>query len=163
MEVTPRIVRARQPAGNAAGFRIGTRRHRTTFRGMDMPIPTSSTPASLPTKEERLWAVLAHVSAFAMYFTVIGHLIGPLVIWLAKRDGHPFVGDQGKEALNFQITWTIMMAANVLLLITIIGAFIAVPLFYVLPIYHVVCMIIAAIKANEGVPFRYPLTLRFIK
>jgi hypothetical protein len=56
-----------------------------------------------------------------------------------------------------------MMAANCILFITIIGAVIAVPLFYVLPVYHVVCMIIAAIKANDGVAFRYPLTLRLIK
>jgi len=130
---------------------------------MDAPIPTTATPPALPAKDERLWATLAHLSAFAIYFTGIGHLVGPLVIWLAKRSGNPFIDDQGREALNFQITWTIMMAANCILFITIIGAVIAVPLFYVLPVYHVVCMIIAAIKANDGVAFRYPLTLRLIK
>ena len=130
---------------------------------MDAPIPTTATPPALPAKDERLWAALAHLSAFAIYFTGIGHLVGPLVIWLAKRSGNPFINDQGREALNFQITWTIMMVANCILFITIIGAVIAVPLFYVLPVYHVVCMIIAAIKANDGVAFRYPLTLRLIK
>ena len=130
---------------------------------MDAPIPTTPTPPALPAKDERLWATLAHLSAFAIYFTGIGHLVGPLVIWLAKRSGNPFINDQGREALNFQITWTIMMVANCILFITIIGAVIAVPLFYVLPVYHVVCMIIAAIKANDGVAFRYPLTLRLIK
>ena len=130
---------------------------------MDAPIPTTATPPALPAKDERLWATLAHLSAFAIYFTGIGHLVGPLVIWLAKRSGNPFIDDQGREALNFQITWTIMMVANCILFITIIGAVIAVPLFYVLPVYHVVCMIIAAIKANDGVAFRYPLTLRLIK
>ena len=130
---------------------------------MDAPIPTTATPPALPAKDERLWATLAHLSAFAIYFTGIGHLVGPLVIWLAKRSGNPFIDDQGREALNFQITWTIMMVANCILFITIIGAVIAVPLFYVLPVYHVVCMIMAAIKANDGVAFRYPLTLRLIK
>ena len=130
---------------------------------MDAPIPTTATPPALPAKDERLWATLAHLSAFAIYFTGIGHLVGPLVIWLAKRSGHPFIDDQGREALNFQITWTIMMVANCILFITIIGAVIAAPLFYILPVYHVICMIIAAIKANDGVAFRYPLTLRLIK
>ena len=130
---------------------------------MDAPIPTTATPPALPAKDERLWATLAHLSAFAIYFTGIGHLVGPLVIWLAKRSGNPFINDQGREALNFQITWTIMMVANCILFITIIGAVIAAPLFYILPVYHVICMIIAAIKANDGVAFRYPLTLRLIK
>jgi uncharacterized Tic20 family protein len=68
---------------------------------MDAPIPTTATPPALPAKDERLWATLAHLSAFAIYFTGIGHLVGPLVIWLAKRSGNPFIDDQGREALNF--------------------------------------------------------------
>lgn len=106
--------------------------------------------------------MIAHLSAFAIYFSGIGHIVAPLIVWLSKRDGHPFIDDQGKEALNFQISWSIYMIANVILFITVIGAVIALPLFFVLPVFHVVCMVIAAIKANDGVAFRYPLCIRFL-
>ena len=79
-----------------------------------------------------------------------------------SRDGHPLVDDQGREALNFQISWTIYLIANFILFFTIIGAVIAIPIFFILPVFHVVCMIIAAIKANDGVAFRYPLCIRFL-
>jgi uncharacterized Tic20 family protein len=114
-------------------------------------------------KEERLWAVLAHLSAFAMYLTGIGHLLGPLIVWLAKREGRPFVEDQAKEALNFQISFTIYTVAAIALCFTIIGLVVALPALWLLPIFHIICMVIAAIKAHDGVAFRYPLTLRLIK
>ena len=113
-------------------------------------------------KEERTWAMLAHLSAFAMYLTFIGHLLGPFIVWLAKKDGNPFVNDQAKEALNFQITFSIYVIIVVILYFTIIGIVIAIPATIVLPTFHIVCMIIAAIKANDGVAFRYPLTIRLI-
>jgi uncharacterized Tic20 family protein len=118
---------------------------------------------ALFSKEERTWATIAHLSAFAMYFSGVGHIVGPLVVWLIKRDTLPFVDDQAKEALNFQISWTIYLIANFVLFFTIIGAVVAIPLFYILPIFHVVCMIVAAFKANEGMRYRYPLTFRFLK
>ncbi len=113
-------------------------------------------------KEQRTWAMVAHLSAFAMYFTGIGHLLGPLIIWLAKRDGKPFIDDQGKEALNFQITITFLYAAAFLLIFTVIGMIIGIPILIATGIFQIVCMIIAAIKANDGVAYRYPLTLRLI-
>ena len=132
-----------------------------------MEIPADPSAATLsssavPSKDERTWAMLAHVSAFAIYFTGIGHIVGPLIVWLVKRDGNPFVDDQGKESLNFQISWSIYMIANFVLFLTVIGAIIAIPVFFILPVFHVVCMIIAAIKANDGVAFRYPLCIRFL-
>ncbi len=132
-----------------------------------MEIPADPAAATLsstavPGKDERTWAMLAHVSAFAIYFTGIGHIVGPLIVWLVKRDGNPFVDDQGKESLNFQISWSIYMIANFVLFLTVIGAIIAIPVFFILPVFHVVCMIIAAIKANDGVAFRYPLCIRFL-
>ena len=129
---------------------------------MEIPSSPVTVEAAASTKEERLWAMIAHLSAFAMYFTVIGHIVGPLIVWLAKRDGNPLVDDQGREALNFQISWTIYLIANFILFITVIGAIIAIPIFFILPVFHIVCMIIAAIKANDGVAFRYPLCIRFL-
>ena len=110
-----------------------------------------------------MWAMLAHVSAFAYYFSGIGHIIGPLIIWLAKRDSHPFIDDQAKEALNFQISVTIYAIGAVLLCFTVILAIIGIPVLIGLHVFQIVCIIIAAIKANDGVAFRYPLTLRLIK
>ncbi len=105
-----------------------------------------------------MWAMLAHLSAFAMYVTGIGHIIGPLVIWLSKRDGNPFVEDQAKEALNFQISITIYLMGAFVLCFVLIG----IPLLIAIHTFQVVCMIIAAIKANDGIAFRYPFTLRFV-
>ncbi|MBJ6977989.1 DUF4870 domain-containing protein [Luteimonas sp. MC1782] len=95
----------------------------------------------------------------------IGCFIGPLVIWLLKKDTMPFVGDQAKEALNFNITVAIIFL--VLFLMTIftlgIGIIITGPLFVVVGLSWLVFTIIAAIKANDGIAYRYPLTLRLIK
>jgi Domain of unknown function (DUF4870) len=55
-------------------------------------------------KDQRTWAMIAHLSGFAMYMSGIGLILGPLIVWLLKRDGNPFVDDQGKEALNFSIS-----------------------------------------------------------
>lgn len=114
-------------------------------------------------KEERLWAMIAHLSAFAMYLTGIGHVLGPLIIWLVKKEGHPFVAEHAKEALNFQITITLIAIVAILMCFTVILAVIGVPILIGLHLYQVVCIIIAAIKANEGVMYRYPLTLRLVK
>jgi uncharacterized Tic20 family protein len=115
-------------------------------------------------KDQRTWAMLAHLSGFAFYFSGIGHILGPLIVWLLKRDGNPFVDDQGKEALNFNITYSIYVIAAVILCFTIVGMVVALPLlFFGFPLLHVVFMIIAGIKANEGVAFRYPAIIRFFK
>ena len=107
--------------------------------------------------------MIAHLSAFTYYITGIGIILGPLIVWLAKRDGNPFVDDQAKEALNFQISILIYNATALLLCFTIILAVIGIPALVGIHLFQVVCMIIAAIKANDGIPFRYPATIRFIK
>ena len=132
---------------------------------MDTPpdLPVFESTPSTPSKDERTWAMVAHLSAFSCYITGIGVILGPLIVWLAKRDGNPFVNDQAKEALNFQISIIIYAAAAVLLCFTIIGMIIGIPVLAVLHVFQIVCMIIAAIKANDGIAFRYPLTLRLVK
>lgn len=113
-----------------------------------------------PGSDARLWAMIAHLAGFLGYFIpVIGSLIGPLIIWQLKKDLHPFVDDQGKEALNFQITVAIAVAVCLLLMIVAIGFL----LIWVVGIGAIVLMIIAAIKANEGTAYRYPFCLRLIK
>ena len=88
----------------------------------------------------------------------MGTFFGPLIVWLAKREGRPFVDDQAKEALNFQISWTIYMIGALLLCFVFVGIFLLVGL----TIFHVVCMIVAGLKANDGFKYRYPLTIRFL-
>jgi uncharacterized protein len=114
-------------------------------------------------KEERTWAMGAHLSAFAGHFVPFGHIIGPLVIWMIKKDSMPLVDDQGKEALNFQITMTIGFAACLAMAFTVILIPLAVPIGAVLWLVDVILTIIAAVKANDGVAYRYPLCLRLVK
>ncbi|MEO5625919.1 MAG: DUF4870 domain-containing protein [Dokdonella sp.] len=129
----------------------------------------SATPQpSLPTtqtSEERTWAMIGHLSAFSAFVTGIGCVAGPLIVWLIKRDTLPFAADQAKEALNFNITALIACAA--LWIITIgtffIGALLTVPAGLLLCVAWIVFTIIAAVKANEGVAYRYPFTLRLVK
>jgi uncharacterized Tic20 family protein len=114
--------------------------------------------------------MFAHLSAL-LGAIITGHMfawgcfIGPLVIWLLKKDTLPFVNDQAKEALNFNITLAIVgLALLVLSIITFgLGLLLAIPVGIIVGIGWLVFTIIAAIKANEGVAYRYPVTLRLIK
>jgi uncharacterized Tic20 family protein len=113
----------------------------------------------IPDKEERNWGTLCHLVAFTGYIIPIANIIGPLVVWMIKRDEMPFVDDQGKESLNFQITIMLAMIASGLLMFILIGFV----LIFVVVIFQFIVVIIASIKANEGVYYRYPLSIRFIK
>ena len=120
------------------------------------PDSVSTTPA---TQDERTWGMLAHLSAFSGFLVPLGGVIGPLVVWLIKRDQSAFVADQGKEALNFNIS--VLLAAIVcgVLVLIFIGILLGVALF----IFWLTMTIIAGIKASEGVRYRYPVTLRLVK
>jgi uncharacterized protein len=107
------------------------------------------------TKDERTWALLCHISGILTGF------VGPLVIWLIKKDESAYVNDQGKEALNFQITLFIIHAA--IIVVSIISCGITLPLALVVYFGSIVLMIMAAMKANEGAYYRYPMTLRLVK
>lgn len=109
--------------------------------------------------ESRMWAMIAHLSALSGFVVPFGNIIGPLLVWLIKRDEMSFVADQGKEALNFNISMTIYMLVAGVLVFVLIG----IPLLIVLAIAWLVLAILAGIKANDGVAYRYPLTLRLVK
>jgi uncharacterized Tic20 family protein len=131
----------------------------------------SSLTAGTASAEEKQWAMFAHLSALlgglltSGWAGSIGFFIGPLVIWLMKKDTMPFVSDQAKEALNFAIT--VSLACLALLLLTIlslgIGALLTIPLMLVIGIGALVLVIIAAMKANQGIAYRYPFALRLVK
>lgn len=122
----------------------------------DVPAPTVN--------DERMWAMLGHLSAFSAFITGIGCVLGPLIVWLIKRDTMPFAGEQAKEALNFNIT--VIIAAVGLWVLTIltlgIGLLLTVPLALALFIGWLVLTIVGAVKANSGEHYRYPLTLRLV-
>jgi uncharacterized Tic20 family protein len=110
--------------------------------------------------EARNWAMIAHLAALAGYTGIpLANLIGPLVVWMIKKDEMPFVNDQGKEALNFQITMTIcLIVSGVLVLCAGIGILGLI----VFGIVDLVFTIIAAISAAGGKAYRYPMTLRLV-
>ena len=111
------------------------------------------------TKDDRTWAMLCHIAGLAGYIIPLGNIFGPMILWMIKKDQSWFVNDQGKEALNFQISFTIYILIACLAILIIIGIF----LIPVIAVAGLIFIIIAAIKANEGVSYRYPLTIRFIK
>ena len=112
-----------------------------------------------PSKDERTWAMLCHFSAFAGLIFPFGNFLAPLIIWLIKKEELPFVENQGKEVLNFQISMTIYLLISGILCIILIG----IPILIGLVIFCFIITLIAAISANDGKAYRYPMNLRLIK
>jgi uncharacterized Tic20 family protein len=127
-----------------------------------MSIPPSDVTAPLPAtpgNEEKQWAFFAHLSALVGFVIPFGSLLGPLIIWQMKKNEMPFVDDQGKEALNFQITMAIAFIVCCVLMLILIGFLLAV----IVGLIDIIFTIIAAIAANNGQAYRYPFNLRLIK
>ena len=100
-----------------------------------------------------------HLSALAGFVIPgLGHVFGPLIVWLIKRGESPEIDAHGKEALNFQISMLLCNVVAGVLCLVLIGFF----LLAALHILNVIFVLIAAVKASEGQMYRYPLTLRFI-
>ncbi|NLF68016.1 MAG: DUF4870 domain-containing protein [Candidatus Anammoximicrobium sp.] len=118
--------------------------------------PFGGKPSWGGSSEERTWGMLCHLSSLAGNAIPLGNVLGPLIVWLIKRDEYALVDDQGKESLNFQISILIYVTVFAL---TIIG----IPLAVAALIFGLVMTVIAAVKANGGEYYRYPLTIRFVK
>ncbi len=108
--------------------------------------------------DERTWGMLAHLAALAGILVPLGNILGPFVVWLARRGGSRFAGDQAKEALNFNIT--VALGALVCYALTWLG--VGFLLFVALALYWLAMTIIAAIKASEGTRYHYPLAVRLV-
>jgi len=126
------------------------------FENMTTPPPA---PTGAPSAEERQWGMFAHLATLVGIIIPFGTLLGPLVVWLIKKDTMPFVDDQGKEALNFNITVFIALVVSGILTLVLIGLLLLV----VVGIAWLVLTIMAAMAANKGEAYRYPFTLRLIK
>src|ERR1035437_4495215 len=121
--------------------------------GYVAPQYAAAPPALLSDSDQRLWATLAYIVPIIIGF------VAPLVIWLIYKDRGRYVADQAKEALNFQITVTIAATISSIL----IFAFIGIVLLPAVLIVALVLMIMAAIAANKGQAYRYPVTLRLVR
>ncbi len=108
--------------------------------------------------EEKNWAIACHLAAFAGWVVPFGWIIGPLIVWLVKRNQFRFVDEHGKESLNFQISLVIYGIVAVILCFILIGFL----LLIALAVFQVVFVVIAAVKTSNGEHYRYPLTIRFI-
>jgi|SRR5215471_7641411 uncharacterized protein len=118
------------------------------------PAPTSSTSSEI-----KNWCVLCHASALlGLFFHFFGHILGPLIVWLVKRDTAPEIDAAGKESLNFQISMLIYDIIAAILCLVLIG----IPILIALWILNTVFVVIASIKTNEGQVYRYPMTIRLI-
>ena len=117
-------------------------------------------PGTAPSESERTWGMLAHLAALAgLVLPLVGNVLGPLLVWAAKKDESAWVGEQAREALNFNITVALAGLACGLLALIFIGLLLGTALF----IAWLVMTLIAAIRASEGVQYRYPIALRLIK
>jgi len=110
-------------------------------------------------KDDRTWAMLCHLSALAGFVVPFGSIIGPLIVWLIKRDEMPIVDVHGKKALNFQITMAIACVVCFVLMFVAVGLI----LLPIVAIFGFVMVVMASIKANEGKEFNYPFSLNLIK
>lgn len=120
----------------------------------------SETMESGLSRDARKWAMICHIIALVgLIGNGIGFLVGPLVVWMIKREDDPFIDEQGKEAVNFQLTMLLAVIISAVLIVVVIGFF----LLFVLALMMTIFPIIAAVKANNGEHYRYPLSFRFIK
>ena len=111
-------------------------------------------------REARNWAMGSHLIALVgLLGNGLGFLVGPLIVWLVKREDHPFIDEQGKESVNFQIT----MLGAIILCVPLIFVAIGIVLMPLIGVFDVVMTIIAGVKAANGEHWRYPLTIRFVK
>jgi uncharacterized Tic20 family protein len=121
---------------------------------------TPLAPGSAVSENERTWGMLAHLSALlGVVVPLVGCMIGPLLVWLARRDQSSFVDGQAKEALNFNISVFLAWIVCSLLMLVFIGFILLAALF----VAWLVMTLIAAIRASEGTAYRYPVSLRLVK
>jgi len=106
-----------------------------------------------------MWAMFCHLAGLLGLFLFPLSIIAPLVLWLMKKDEYPLVADQGKEVVNFQISVAIYGIISAILIIVLIG----IVMLIALGIFALIMGIVGMMKANEGIAYRYPMTIRLIK
>jgi hypothetical protein len=124
------------------------------------PPPPAGDETVCSDPDARQWGMFAHLAAFLGLLGIpAGNVIGPLIVWLIKRDEMPFVDRQGKNALNFQISMLIYAMVAGLSVFILVGLL----LLPAVIIFQIVVTVLAGLRANEGKTYEYPLTIQFIK
>jgi len=116
------------------------------------------------TSEERTWSILAHLSAPIAAVVSLGWLsmIGPLVVWLAKKDSSPAVRRAAAGAFNFNLSFWLLYLISWILIFTFIGAIIGVPLLVIIFVVALWCHIKGAIRSSRGEAYDYPFQIRVL-
>jgi hypothetical protein len=128
------------------------------------PEPASPEPArQAPSSDSRNIGAIAHLSAFAM-FAGVPSFIGPLVVWLLTKDRDQFAAGEAREALNFNLSLLLYTVAAIVVMIATLGLglIVIVPVALIAAPAWLILTVLAAIRAADGQPYRYPLTLRLI-
>lgn len=132
-----------------------------------MPPLSPAPSAPLLARDERAhrqWDMWCHLTALSGLVVPFGNVVGPLIIWQMKRNEFPSVDEHGKEALNFQLSIIIYTAIAVMgmMFLCFVGMLL-IPFVFGVPIAGMILCVIAGVKANDGVAYRYPFNLRLIK
>jgi uncharacterized Tic20 family protein len=130
------------------------------------PVPPLGPPAAAAppgttgtiAEKDRQLAVLMHLSSLVGYFVPLANLVIPLVIWLVKKDESADIDAVGREVVNFNLSMLLYAVIGFILTFVLIGVLVLAGLW----IFGIVVTIIAAVRANDGWRYRYPLTIRFI-
>lgn len=118
--------------------------------------------------DSRHWAAGAHLSALVALVTALPSLVGPLVVWLLKRDVDAFVEDHAREALNFNLSVLVYVVVGVVVGVVSVVATVGLVVLVLVPVAFaafvgwLVALLTAAGHAANGQPYRYPLTIRFV-
>lgn len=110
-------------------------------------------------KDDKNMGVAVHLASFSGYLIPFGSILGPLIVWLMKRDEIAFVDTCGRNCLNFKLSLVVYVFISIILAFVGIGFI----LLGLIAIADIVLTIIAAMKASEGESYRYPLSIQFLK
>ena len=108
---------------------------------------------------EKQWALMCHLGALSGFVVPFGNIIVPAVIWSMKKDQSPLVDQHGKESLNFELSMLIYYVIAFIFCFILIG----IPILFGLIIIQVISIIKAAVTADTGKLYRYPITIRFVQ
>ena len=118
-------------------------------------------------EQQRRWAMFCHLAGLAgltPLLPAIGSVVAPLVIWQLKAGEFPFVAEQGRRAVNFQLSMLLYVTIGVILcLVSLVGVFLVPVVFCVYGLVDLIFVLLAAVESNKGRHYRYPFTIRFFK
>ena len=118
----------------------------------------TTTDASEVDDEERTWGMLAHAGGFAGLAVPFGNVVAPLVVWLVKRDESRFVDENGIRALNFQLTWSVILLVTALSVLVGVGLV----LFPLAMLAWLILTVVGTVRAADDEVYDYPLTIGFV-